>query len=263
MEEKDYTEDDEGSELETEKFIEEELPKPIKKRGRPKKIRDAHEGMVSSTELPEIKPEKQIDEKAIIFEAPTIQERDTPIPQVIPTAPLADKDPYPNLEEQEVQEDPIPTRPIINDNGEGNRFWSKIFNKNKIKKSGMVAVLLLHATRDAESTYVEVDQHGMFKVQNQDYHVNQHCLYFLRIKKDYIPLCILPTWSMIPIGTKAWFELSQERKGHELEGMIIAAIRKEEVLKEEEPKKKALSGKMIWIIIALIIGGYFFFTKFT
>jgi hypothetical protein len=63
---------------------------------------------------------------------------------------------------------------------------------------------------------------------------------------------------MIPLGTKAWFELSQERRGHELERMALKAIKNEERVKLDEGKKGKMSGKTIWIIIAVIIIGYIF-----
>jgi hypothetical protein len=95
-------------------------------------------------------------------------------------------------------------------------------------------------------------------IEDEQYHINEHCVYRLKIKKDYYPLCILPTWTMIPIGTKAWFELSQERRGHELERIILNAIKKEERVKMDDGKKKGkMSAKTIWIVIAVIVIGYF------
>lgn len=142
---------------------------------------------------------------------------------------------------------------------EAKTFWGKFFKKEKVKKEGKVAVMLLHKTTDATVDYIDVEQDGSFEVLGEQYHINEHCLYNLKFKKDRYPLCILPTWTMIPIGTKAWFELSQERRGHELERIILNAIKKEEAIKMDDGKKKnKMSAKTIWIILAVVVGGYIF-----
>lgn len=138
-------------------------------------------------------------------------------------------------------------------------FWGKIFKKNKVNKEGKVALILLHPHGDATTQYQDVEKDGSFKVGNEQYYLNEHCIYRLRVKRESIPLCILPTWTMIPLGTKAWFELTQERRGMELSRMILNAIKKEEAIKMEDGKKKGkMSAKTIWLLLAVVVGGYIF-----
>ena len=174
--------------------------------------------------------------------------------------PLADKSSYPNEEEQSILEDKVELHKdfTLPDTPKSDNFFKRIFKKNEIKKDGTVAVMLLHPTTDATLHYIETEKDGSFKIEEETYHVNEHCLYSLKHKKERYPLCLLPTWSMIPIGTQAWFELSQERRGHELERMIIQSIKKEEIVKEDGQKKKSkISGKTLWLIIGIVVLGYF------
>lgn len=221
----------------------------VKKRGRPKKSvkpsvkEDIKEEVEPEVEdIPEVEEEKYIDYTA-------------PVKKV----PFADEDPYPNAAEEALSEDRREDHPDVRipDNKQDDTFFRKLFKKNKMKKDGKVMLVLLHPNTDATISYIDTEKDGSFKVQDETYHVNEHCIYSLKHKRDRFPMCILPTWSMVPIGNRTWFELSQERRGHELERIILNAIKKEEVLKDDEKKKKGLGGGKLWIIIGVIIVGYF------
>lgn len=235
-----------------------------KKRGRPKKITE--EVKPQTTEQIDSE-KKELESRLKILEDELRKQkeeeemnrplRDDEYIQI----PLMDKNPYPTEEERKLTEsiERKVTNVRLPEKKEDTRFWGKVFRKNKVKKEGMVAVMLLHPVGDATIHYIQTESDGMFKIGDEDYHTNEHCVYNLKVKKDHIPLCILPTWTMIPIGTKAWFELSQERRGHELERMILNAIKKEERIKLDDGKKKGkLSAKTMWIVIAVIVGGYIF-----
>ena len=161
------------------------------------------------------------------------------------------------IEESNLEEKVKDIRP--KENKESETFWGKIFKKNKIDKEGKVAIMLLHPQGDATTLYQDTDKDGGFKIEDEQYNINEHCVYTLKVKKDRIPICILPTWTMIPIGTKAWFELSQERRGFELQRIILKNIKNEERVKlGDEKKKTKLNAKTIWIILVILIGGYIF-----
>jgi len=238
-----------------------ELSEPLeekKKRGRPKKVVETSQKAQESVIVNENMENKEMDidlEKKRLEDRIKQLEMEQSIKVIVP--PLADKENFPSEVEAKALENKVgDTR--LPEKKEDISFWGKLFKKNKFKKDGTVAVQLLHPQGDATLHYIETDKDGSFKIEDEQYHINEHCVYRLKIKKDYYPLCILPTWTMIPIGTKAWFELSQERRGHELERIILNAIKKEERVKMDDGKKKGkMSAKTIWIVIAVIVIGYF------
>lgn len=239
--------------------------KEVKKRGRPKKEKPIEERIINNEEEKEeleekLKQVEQTEEK----EEAQIREKikrdlgEEEIEYIELKIPLADKEAYPNKEEARVLEEKV-NDVRVEESKKSQTFWGKIFKKNKIKKDGMVAIMALHPQSDATTEYLDTDKDGMFKYGGEDYHVNEHCIYRLKVKKDSIPLMILPTWSLIPIGTKAWFELSQERRAHELQRMILNAIKKEEMIKLEDNKPKGkMNAKLLWIVVLGLIGGYIF-----
>ncbi len=237
---------------------EEVKEKKIERRGRPKKV------VVDKVEVPISQEESsdKLEERIKALESLLEDMNITKIEDTNNYSPLSDKVIYPDAqEEQALQEkEGVEQKPVKmpEEPKKAGTFWRRIFKKNKIKKKGVVLVWLLHANTEATHNYIEVEDDGDFMVGDDKYNVNEHCMYHTKEKGIYYPTCFLPTWSMVPIGTQAWFELSQERRGHELERIILRAIKKEEAVKDDDKKKgKAWSAKTIWLIIGACVVGYF------
>lgn len=228
-----------------EEEIKDNKPEEKKKRGRKKKE------FIDETpkEIPQEEVKPEIPEE-IVTPIETNEVKEVKQERSIPS--LSDNLPDDNPVELGSNDVKLPTTK------QDESFFKKIFKKNKMNKEGKVTVILLHPSTDADIHYVDIENElGDFHIGKEKYNVNEHCVYSLVHKKVRYPMCILPTWTMVPIGTKSWFELGQERRGHELEVIILNAIKKEEALKAEEIKKKP-SAKSMWIWIALIIGGFLF-----
>jgi hypothetical protein len=164
-------EEDERRDTMEEEKVEEKIEEKVeKKRGRPKgsKIKKKDE-IKTNTDLDNI--EKEVDAQA----EELIKKEDTELEQVeeeIKPA-LTDNMPYPQSIDEKVDD------VIIEETKEDLGFWKKIFKKEKVKKEGMVAVLLLHPNTSATRHYIETKNNGEFWIDKYKYHVNEHCLYNL------------------------------------------------------------------------------------
>lgn len=232
-----------------------------RKRGRPKKVK-VEENKEVVEEIKESNDVKENDEQLPFSE--DLEKLDEIKPEG--KIGLIDNLPFPEKEVlNEEEEKNIKQIQKIEPTKEEKGFWEKFFDKKKLNKQNMVAILLLGTDAKGIPLYREYDQDGMFTVEDikknplaKKYHVREDCIFTIEVKKKSIPLCILPVWSMVPLGTKIYWEMSQERRGLELQEGIIKAIRAEEIVKADEnlKKKGGLSGKTIWIVIGLIVIGY-------
>lgn len=136
-------------------------------------------------------------------------------------------------------------------------FWQRIFKKDKVKKPNMVVVQLLKNNGTSEVIYMETKD-DMFTIGDCVYHTRKDCAFTLFVGNDRIPLCILPEWSMIPIGTRAFYELTPERRIAEYQNLALKAIRMAETVKAEEPVKKGggINMRTILIIGGIILGAW-------
>ena len=132
-------------------------------------------------------------------------------------------------------------------------WWSKVFNKDKLKKSNKVAVVFLRNNGNAELLQQE-SRNGFFTVNGKNYHERRDCTY--TITKDRIPLIILKEWDMLPEGTKAWDDKEMREKFSELENHVLKGIRYAELVKTGGITENSISIKqaIIWGIAALVIG---------
>lgn len=235
-----------------------------KKRGRPRKEESPQETEVvtseESDEAAEKSPEDNNGEDALNGRYTEQVNQNQEKQEQKPIIPLSDPEPYPSEAEKTFLENETVHPDIrIPETNDDRKFLRKTFKKNKMKKDMMVCVHLLHQQGDVTVHYLPCDERGGFTIGDGIYNVNEHCLYNLKVKRRRYPICYLPVWTMVPIGTKAWFELSQERRGEELLQIIISKIQHEEVVKADEgiKKKSAFSGKMLMIILLVLVGGYF------
>lgn len=130
-------------------------------------------------------------------------------------------------------------------------LWDKIFNKNKLKKPNMVAVLFLRNNSNAETMEVE-SKKGFLSIHGRTYHEDSDCIY--RLQGKY-PLAVIPEWSLIPFGTKKWHDRDMIEKFSELQDHVLRGIRHAELVKMGESEGKKLTAKqMIGIGLALLIG---------
>ncbi len=108
------------------------------------------------------------------------------------------------------------------------KWWSKVFNKDKLKKSNKAAVIYLRNNGNADLMEVET-RNGFFTIEGKPYHEDRDCIY--TITKDRIPLMIQREWDLIPIGTKKWDDDSMREKFAELEQHVLKGIRAAELVK--------------------------------
>ncbi len=152
--------------------------------------------------------------------------------------------------------------PIVNDfeikkNGKEEKkkkketWWSKHFNKDKLKKSNKVAIVFLRNNGNAELLEQEAKS-GFFTVNGKTYHERKDCTY--TITKDRIPLILIKEWDIIPIGTKEWDDKEMRDKFSELENHVLKGIRYAELVKMGGGDENRLSTKqmIIYGIIAIV-----------
>ncbi len=237
--------------------IENEVKEVKKKRGRPKKEEQKIEEQVTQEPEKE-KAEIKVPEQEII-EQPMQEEKKLPLTDGIDFPEKVEL-----TDEEEINiEDVKDIKPEKKDK----TFWEKFFNNKKVDKPNTVAILLLRINGEATPLYREYDEEGMFRIDDikknpfaKTYHIRHDCIHRIKIKKDTIPLCILPEWSLVPLGNRIYWEMGIERRAMEAQEEFLKAIRAEEVVKQDESlkKKSAISGKTIWIFIAIVVIGYLF-----
>lgn len=108
------------------------------------------------------------------------------------------------------------------------RWWTKHFGKDKLKKSNKVAIVFLRNNGNAELLEQE-SRNGFFTVNGTNYHERRDCTY--TITKDRIPLIIIKEWDIIPMGTKDWDDKDMREKFSELENHVLKGIRYAELVK--------------------------------
>lgn len=130
-------------------------------------------------------------------------------------------------------------------------FFEKTFNKNKLKKPKMVAVVYLRNNGMADVMEIE-SKRGFFNINNRNYHERRDCTY--TVTKDRIPLCIIQEDDIIPIGTKIWNDKEFREKCAELQDHVLTGIRHAEQVKTEGRENKPLNMKavIVWGIVIVV-----------
>ena len=138
--------------------------------------------------------------------------------------------PYiPEVPREEVRPKELIDEPKKEDKKKKNqKWWNKVFNKDKLKKSNKAAVIYLRNNGNADLMEVET-RNGFFTIEGKPYHEDRDCIY--TITKDRIPLMIQREWDLIPIGTKKWDDDSMREKFAELEQHVLKGIRAAELVK--------------------------------
>lgn len=138
---------------------------------------------------------------------------------------------------------------------EKDNWFTKVFNRKRLKKPNEVAVIYLRNNGTAEQVILKSDR-GQFNFNEKTYHERRDCSY--TITKDRIPLAIIPEWSMVPIGTKDWKDTSMQTKFNELQDHLLRGIRYAELVKMGESRgmstdAKRLIGWGIGIFVAIMV----------
>ena len=130
-------------------------------------------------------------------------------------------------------------------------FFDKMFNKGKLKKPKMVAVVYLRNNGNAEFMEVE-PKRGFFNINNRNYHERRDCTY--TVTKERLPLCVIEEDGLIPKGTNRWHAKDFEEKCAELQDHVLTGIRHAEQVKTEGREGKPMNMKQVvlWIVIAVI-----------
>ncbi len=131
-------------------------------------------------------------------------------------------------------------------------LWDKMWNKDKIVKKNKIAVIYLRNNGIAEPMELESNR-GMFTIENKTYHEDADCIY--TIKKDRVPLAIIPEWGLIPYGKKEQESKSMEEKFAQFQDHAMRGIRHAERVRFGDKDQMKLNGKaIVGIIIMVIIG---------
>ena len=120
--------------------------------------------------------------------------------------------------------------------------------KNKI------LVFLLKSNRGIVPTIGQMSD-GMVYIGDK---VHNASLDFIWLYKYKIPALVIPEWSLVPIGTKDYYEAVDKNKIIDPQTIIIRAIE----AKESEMSKKILSGKfLLWIVLVGAAVAYILFSN--
>lgn len=137
--------------------------------------------------------------------------------------------------------------------GKDDKWWTKFFGKNKLKKPKVVAVIYLRNNGNAELLELE-PKNEMFSIHGKTYHERSDCIY--TVTKDRIPLAIIQEWSLIPVGTKRWDEQDMVEKFSQLEEHVLKGIRNAELVRRDGEERKPVSTKqmILYVILAVVAG---------
>lgn len=160
------------------------------------------------------------------------------------------------LENLEISPSPIITKKK-EDKKKKSKIWDKSWKKKKLEKPTMTAVLFLRNNGRVERFEAETKK-GFFEYRGKTYHEDRDCIW--RMGKEGIPLMIVEEDSLIPMGTRRWYENRpnennldlMKRKFAELQDHLLRGIRHAELVRMGERDGKKLSGKAV---IGLIIIG--------
>ena len=130
-------------------------------------------------------------------------------------------------------------------------WWSKTFNKDKLKKSTKVAVIYLRNNGNADLIEVET-RNGFFSIEGKPYHEERDCIY--TITKDRIPLMIQREWDIIPLGTKKWDDDSMREKFSEVSQHLLRGIKNAAFVRTGGGFEGKLTPKqlILWGLVALV-----------
>ena len=133
------------------------------------------------------------------------------------------------------------------------KWWSKNFNKTKLKKSNKIAVIYLRNNGNADLMELE-SKNGFFNIEGKPFHEDRDCIY--TITKDRLPLAIVFEWDMLPIGTKKWDDQDMRDKFSQLETHVLKGIRHAELVKlgggSGDEKKFTVKQAIIWGIAGIV-----------
>ncbi len=155
---------------------------------------------------------------------------------------------------------PIPPPPItpatLPDSKKKNKkkdskWWSKTFNKDKLKKPNKVAVIYLRNNGNADLMELETIN-GFFSIGTKTYNEDRDCVY--TITKDRIPLLIVREWDIIPLGTKKWDDDPMREKFSELSQHVLKGIKNAEFVRSGGGFESKLTPKqlILWGLAALV-----------
>ncbi len=131
------------------------------------------------------------------------------------------------------------------------KWWSKVFSKDKFKKTNKVALVYLRNNGNADLMEIET-KNGFFTINNKTFHEDRDCVF--TITKDRIPLIIVREWDLIPLGTKKWDDETMRQKFSELEQHVLKGIRAAEMVRVGGDIDSRLTPKqlILWGLAALV-----------
>lgn len=142
---------------------------------------------------------------------------------------------------------------------EKNSFINRMFNKKKLQKPQIVAVLYVRKNGTAQPFETEAKK-GFFSIDDRTYHIDKDCRFNLIIGKERIPFFMQFEDGLTPMPNSEYYENVKtldefKDKVAEAQNMAIRAIRHAELVRAEGADKPKINPKVaIGIAIVIIIG---------
>ncbi len=122
-----------------------------------------------------------------------------------------------------------------------------------LAKKNRLLVILLRTNRSIELKTTKIID-GLIQFDGKFYQATTDFVYLYRGR---IPSIVLPEWSLIPVGTKDYYDASKAGAIADPQKVIIKAIQA-----AEPQATKGLAGKsLIWIVIIGVAVFYFIFSS--
>lgn len=131
--------------------------------------------------------------------------------------------------------------------------WGMRTKLKQISKKKQLLVFLLQTNRNIKPVIANIID-GMIQIENCKYHYVDQTFVYLYDGKT--PAIVLPEWSLIPIGTKDYYDNIADNK-IDPQKIIIRAME----LHAVETKKKMNMMMLIVIGIAALVAGFVFLNK--
>lgn len=138
-------------------------------------------------------------------------------------------------------------------------LWAKISDKNKLKKPGEILVLYGRENGELEPMVMQ-PKNGFFNIDGHSYHERKDCVF--RITKDKIPVAIIMSWKLYPVGTKGYDDIPEEQRLQEMQYHVVKAISNAELVRMGEGTGKKLNAKWVMIVVVGLIIAFAFLKNY-
>lgn len=129
------------------------------------------------------------------------------------------------------------------------------FSERRAGKKRKLLMILLGTNRFIQFKFVKLTKDDTVIWKEKEYECSMDFIYLWK----RVPVIVLPEWSLIPIGTKDFYDAVAEKRTANPQTLIISMLKRGEV----QDKKKFAFQPWMWILVFIAAGAaiYFFFIK--